>query len=132
MPVGLDVVDVVEATGAALADLLQARRWMIELPLPATVVAPAVATFLAAGSVLVERMTKRGSREFDCRAAVLRLAVARDRDEAHHLQHRTERLRLRGRVLDELDAVHAEWIARLRIVFLHAGSPQTASNGSPT
>lgn len=78
MPVGLDVVDVVEATGAALADLLQASRWMIELPLPATVVAPAVATFLAAGSVLVERMTKRGLREFDCRAAVLRLAVADD------------------------------------------------------
>ena len=76
MPVGLDVVDVVEAAGDALADLLQASRWAIELPLPAAAVEPAVATFLAADSVLVERMTKRGMREFDCRAAVLRLAVA--------------------------------------------------------
>lgn len=76
MPAGLDVVDVVESTGDALADLLQASRWVIELPLPPAVVEPAVATFLAAESVLVERMTKRGLREFDCRAAVLRLAVA--------------------------------------------------------
>jgi radical SAM-linked protein len=78
MPVGLDIVDVVEAAGGALADLLQASRWVIELPLPAADVEPAVATFLAAESVLVERMTKRGMREFDCRAAVLGLAVAGD------------------------------------------------------
>ena len=31
--------------------------------------------FLATDSVLVERMTKKGGREFDCRAAVHALAV---------------------------------------------------------
>jgi radical SAM-linked protein len=76
MPVGLDVIDVVEAAGDTLADLLQASRWVIELPLPAAEVEQTVATFLDAESVLVERMTKRGMREFDCRAAVLRLTVA--------------------------------------------------------
>jgi radical SAM-linked protein len=75
MPVGLDVVDVVESAGDTLADLLQASRWVIELPVPAAEAEQAVATFLAAESVLVERMTKRGMREFDCRAAVLRLTV---------------------------------------------------------
>jgi len=76
MPVGLDIVDVVESAGGALADLLQASRWVIDLPLPPAEVEPVVRAFLAAESVPVERMTKRGIREFDCRAAVLHLSVS--------------------------------------------------------
>jgi radical SAM-linked protein len=79
LPDGLDVVEVVESPGGGVADLLEASHWVIDLDLPQSVCAPAVAAFLAADSVAVERMTKKGLREFDCRAAVVALAVtARD------------------------------------------------------
>ncbi|MBB5785536.1 TIGR03936 family radical SAM-associated protein [Jiangella mangrovi] len=76
LPPGLDVVEVVEAAPGALADRLQASSWAVELPgaLPAQVEA-AAATFLAAASVPVERLTKNGVRKLDPRAAVLRLEV---------------------------------------------------------
>lgn len=78
MPAGLDivdVVDVVESPGRALADVLTASRWVIDIPVQPGVAAAAVGTFLGTETVLVERMTKRGMREFDCRAAVLALAA---------------------------------------------------------
>jgi radical SAM-linked protein len=76
MPDGLDVVDVVESPGGALADLLQASRWRLELPAPTDQVAAAVAAFLATPEVTVERMTKKGVRRFDCRGTVLALETA--------------------------------------------------------
>jgi radical SAM-linked protein len=77
MPDGLDVLEVVESPGGALADLLEASRWALDLPSTAVEEArPAVAEFLAKDSVLVERMTKKGMREFDCRTAVVSLTVA--------------------------------------------------------
>jgi len=75
MPTGLDIVDVVTSPGGALADVLTASRWVIDIPVGQAVAESAVAEFLAAESVLVQRMTKRGLREFDCRAAVLGLTV---------------------------------------------------------
>jgi len=75
MPDGLDVVAVAESPGGALADLLSASRWRIDTDADPAVLADAVDAFLAAGSVLVERMTKKGMREFDCRAAVHTLAA---------------------------------------------------------
>lgn len=72
LPPGLDVLQVVESTGGSLADLLQASRWRIELP-GAGDLSAVVEAFLAADTVLVERMTKKGMREFDARAAVLSL-----------------------------------------------------------
>jgi radical SAM-linked protein len=75
MPDGLDLVEVVESPGAGLADLLQASRWRIALPVAPAVAEAAVAAFLAADQVLVHRMTKKGMRDFDSRAAVLSLAV---------------------------------------------------------
>lgn len=74
LPVGLDVIQVVDVETlpkGGLADLLEGSRWLIELPGEPGQVAVDVATFLAADSVLVERMTKKGLREFDCRAAVV-------------------------------------------------------------
>ena len=71
LPTGLDVLEVVESPGGSLADRLQASRWRIDLQAPAEAVAEAVAAFLAADAVPVQRMTKKGLREFDCRAAVL-------------------------------------------------------------
>ena len=76
LPPGLDVVEVVVAPPGALADLLTGARWRIDLNgTSSAVLERAVARFLTAGSVLVERMTKNGLREFDARADVVSLAV---------------------------------------------------------
>jgi len=75
LPPGLDVLEVVESPGGSLADLLEGSRWRIDLALDREAVVDAVARFLAADEALVERMTKKGMREFDARAAVLALAV---------------------------------------------------------
>ncbi len=74
LPDGLDVLAVVEAASGSLADRLEASRWRIDLPdSTPDLVEPAVAAFLAATSVEVERMTKKGIRTFDSRGAVLAL-----------------------------------------------------------
>lgn len=75
LPDGLDVVDVVESPGGALADRLQASRWAIDLAAAPDAAASAVESFLATEAVPVERMTKKGLRSFDCRAAVLALSA---------------------------------------------------------
>lgn len=79
LPDGLDVLEVVvaqEGTGS-LADRLQASAWTIHLEgVEPRKAEAAVATFMAQDSVEVERMTKKGMRTFDCRAAVVRLASA--------------------------------------------------------
>jgi len=75
MPDGLDVVAVAESPGGALAELLTASRWRLDTEADPAALAEAVRAFLATDSVLVERMTKKGVREFDCRAAVHTLAA---------------------------------------------------------
>jgi radical SAM-linked protein len=73
---GLDVLEAVEADGANLADRIDASSWRVELPdLDRVRLATAVAAFLAAGEVPVERLTKQGRRRLDVRAAVVRAAV---------------------------------------------------------
>lgn len=74
LPKGLDVIDAVVSPGGSLADRLVASRWLIDLPdVPVAAARTAVETFLARSEVVVERMTKRGMRQFDCRAAVVGL-----------------------------------------------------------
>ena len=75
LPEGLDVIEVVESPGGSLADRLEASRWRIDVDGPPEVVEAGVAAFLAADEILVERMTKKGLREFDARGAVVSLAV---------------------------------------------------------
>lgn len=78
LPPGIDVVEVVAARDGAgsLADRLEASEWVIELRgTPVERVRPAVEALLAADQVDVERMTKRGLRTFDARAAVQSLSV---------------------------------------------------------
>jgi radical SAM-linked protein len=78
LPPGLDVLQVVVAVPGAssLADRLTGSRWLLRLPGTSPEVAgAAVERFLAADEVLVERMTKRGLRSFDCRGAVVSLTV---------------------------------------------------------
>jgi radical SAM-linked protein len=78
LPAGLDVIDIAQATpGQPLAERLEAGSWRIELPgLDAMRVGSAVEAFLAEPSVIVQRMTKKGRRSFDCRAAVVSLSAA--------------------------------------------------------
>lgn len=79
LPPGLDVLAVTEATPVSLADLLQASHWRIErIPAERDRLAEAVALFLAAPSVEVQRMTKTGLRTFDTREPVISLAVVGD------------------------------------------------------
>jgi radical SAM-linked protein len=69
---GLDVLDVVVASGGSLADRIEASHWRIELPgVEPAALERAVTAFTAADEVLVERMTKQGRRTFDARAAVI-------------------------------------------------------------
>lgn len=75
MPDGLDVIAVAESPGGSLADLLTASHWRLDTTADAAGLAAAVASFLAAGEVLVERMTKKGLRSFDSRSAVISLGV---------------------------------------------------------
>lgn len=63
----------------SLADRIDASLWRIELPEIDTEVAEqAVASFVAADEVLVERMTKQGRRSFDARKAVAFIAVTEE------------------------------------------------------
>jgi radical SAM-linked protein len=75
LPPGLDVLEVVESPGGSLSDLLEGSRWRIDLAVDREVATDAVARFLAADEALVERMTKKGMREFDARSAVVALEL---------------------------------------------------------
>ena len=73
---GLDVIEAVVAGEGSLADRIDASHWRLELPeVDPAAAGAAVKSFLETGEVQVERMTKQGRRAFDCRAAVIRLAV---------------------------------------------------------
>ncbi len=77
MPDGLDIVDAVEVRTTDFADRLQASTWEVRLDgVTAETAGQAVAAFLAAPSVEVQRQTKKGVRTFDARAAVARLEAA--------------------------------------------------------
>ncbi|RBM23639.1 TIGR03936 family radical SAM-associated protein [Streptomyces sp. PT12] len=82
LPAGLDIVDVVEARTADFAERLRASVWELRLDgVEPEAAAKAVGMFLAAESVEVRRQTKRGTRVFDARSAVVALdAVAAPRN----------------------------------------------------
>lgn len=72
LPPGLDVVACVEARTPDFANRLEASIWQVELPGVAPQTArEALAAFLAAEAVEVDRMTKNGRRTFDARGAVI-------------------------------------------------------------
>ena len=77
LPIGLDVIEIVEATTSEFAATLEASEWHFSISAPAEIadqIPGAIATFLAADEVMVERMSKNGLRRFDVRSAVLSLA----------------------------------------------------------
>ena len=76
LPPGLDVLEVAVSPGGSLADRLEASVWRTKVPdWTPEEGAAAVAAFLDADEVLVERMMKKGLRTFDCRSAVTALSV---------------------------------------------------------
>ena len=76
LPDGLDVVEVVESAGGSLSELLEASRWRLDVPGVEDEVTADLAAFLAAESVMVQRMTKKGLRDLDARSAVVALSIA--------------------------------------------------------
>ncbi|WP_129771106.1 TIGR03936 family radical SAM-associated protein [Streptomyces sp. L-9-10] len=71
LPAGLDIIDAVEVRTTGFADRLTASVWELRLDgVEPRAAEEAVAAFLAAESVEVERRTKNGLRTFDARAAV--------------------------------------------------------------
>lgn len=77
LPPGLDVIEVVQSAGGSIADRLEASEWRIVMPgIERAELEAAVAAFLAADEVPVERMTKKGLRRFDARAAAMSMGVA--------------------------------------------------------
>jgi radical SAM-linked protein len=79
LPDGLDVLQVVPASGNKLPDRLQASIWQVELPGidPATA-GRAVDTLMSRETVDVERITKKGPRTVNIRAAMV-IAKVTDR-----------------------------------------------------
>ena len=77
LPPGLDVLEAVVSPGGSLADLLAASVWRTAVrDLTPETADRAVRRFLDTDEVLVERMTKKGLRSFDCRAAVVSLSAS--------------------------------------------------------
>ena len=76
LPAGLDLLEVVPSTGGSLADRLEASVWQITVTgTDVESLAEAAARLLATAEVPVERMTKKGLRQFDARAAIVSLVA---------------------------------------------------------
>jgi radical SAM-linked protein len=78
LPDGIDVIEVAELSSASDALRLEASEWEMILPgVAPDEAARAVQAFLAAPVAEVERLTSKGVRRFDTRAAVVTLELDR-------------------------------------------------------
>jgi radical SAM-linked protein len=76
LPDGLDVIEVVPSSGGSLADRLEASWWQLTIDeIMVEKARQAVDALLATEEVVVERMTKKGLRSFDARAAIASITV---------------------------------------------------------
>jgi radical SAM-linked protein len=86
LPDGIDVIAVTEDSGGLPASRLTASEWQVALPgLPADNVVPVVKKFLALAEAPVERLTSKGMRRMDARAAIFSLDVLDDASAGSHL-----------------------------------------------
>jgi radical SAM-linked protein len=77
LPDGIDVIEVTDLAQAP-GSRLEVSQWQVELPgVAPTQATRAVAAFLAADSAEVERLTSKGVRRFDTRAAVASMELDR-------------------------------------------------------
>ncbi len=71
LPAGLDILDAAVAEPPALAERIDASRWVIELPgVDPDALRAAVDALLALSTLVVERVTPSGRREIDVRVAL--------------------------------------------------------------
>jgi len=78
LPAGIDVIEVTDLAVASEALRLEASHWQVVLPGVAPAEADrAVQAFLAAPEAEVERLTSKGIRRLDARAAVLSMELDR-------------------------------------------------------
>jgi radical SAM-linked protein len=80
LPDGLDMVvavDVSDCPPGSLADRIQGSRWLLEFHDSADALDEAVTLLLAEESVLVDRLTKDGTRSLDARAPIVSASVGR-------------------------------------------------------
>ncbi len=76
LPDGIDVIDVVEAEGKSAGLQFEAAQWEVLLPgVTAATARLAAQAFLAESTAVVERLTSKGKRQLDARAAVISLDV---------------------------------------------------------
>ena len=76
LPDGIDVIEVTEETPGAPKGGLEASEWRVVLPGVSPAAAEeAVASFLTLGEAPVERLTDKGVRRLDARAAVIEMNV---------------------------------------------------------
>jgi radical SAM-linked protein len=79
LPPGLDIlqaVDAVDCLPGSLAEQIQASRWQLEVAAEPAELAAAIAAFLQADEVMVERLTKDGRRSIDARGPVLSASMS--------------------------------------------------------
>jgi radical SAM-linked protein len=78
LPDGIDVIEVTEEAGSLDASTLEASQWQVVLPgVEPRQAAAAVEAFLAADTLEVERLTGKGIRRMDARAAVVTMETDR-------------------------------------------------------
>ncbi|MEO7059579.1 MAG: TIGR03936 family radical SAM-associated protein [Lapillicoccus sp.] len=88
LPVGLDVLEVVEARPGALADRLQASEWVLAFrDVALDRLSEAAADFLSREVIEVSRTFKTGPRTFDVRSAVVAMTVSSGQALGEALPH---------------------------------------------
>ena len=84
LPEGLDLLEVAVSGGGSLADRLEASLWEIRVTgVDAETLAAGVERLLATPEIPVERMTKKGLRTFDARAAIVTMAARASGESAN-------------------------------------------------
>jgi len=81
LPDGLDMVCALDAENCrpgSLAEQMHASLWQLEFPAAPGAAESAVAQLMATETVMVDRLTKDGSRRLDARAPIVSASVARD------------------------------------------------------
>jgi radical SAM-linked protein len=96
LPDGIDVIDVIEGPAALAGLRLEASHWQAVLPgVQPEDASRAVDAFLARDSLEVERLTPKGSRRVDARAAVITIETDRCADETQATGNATLRMVVR-------------------------------------